>query len=171
MYEENNILNTVNINYKCKEAYIDELNDLAILKADIEVKLNYSKIVTQNIKIGEEVYIAGNPNYNYRSIVKGIVSNKSRYTIGNSSMWQMSGGITSGSSGGGAFTMDGELIALAKSIDARQTDFCSNVEYSDTDVLNCVIETIPYIGYFIPPKVIKKFLLSTKFKDKFDYLK
>lgn len=161
---------TTTIYYECKEIYIDKSVDLAILRIDTGVKLNYSKINMKKLDIGDDIYIVGNPNGNYRSVVKGILSSKDRY-YNNSPMLQISGGVTYGTSGGGAFTMDGQLVGLARLVDLRKTDFCTSVKFFDIEYPDCYIETIPYMGFFTPPEIIRDFILSTKFKDKFDYLK
>ena len=161
---------TTTIYYECKEIYIDKLVDLAILRINVGTKLNYSELSTQDLRVGEDVYIAGNPNGNYRTIVKGIVSSKDRYTDG-TPLLQISGGVTYGTSGGGAFTTDGKVIGLARYVDLRDTGFCSTIKFGDIEFHDCYTETIPYMGFFTPSEVIKDFLLSTEFKDKFDYLK
>jgi S1-C subfamily serine protease len=164
VYKGKDKYHTSIIYYNCKEVYVDKLTDLAILRIDIGVKLNYSKISTQNLEVGEDIYIAANPNGNYRTIVRGIVSSKDRH-LHNTPLIQISGGVMYGASGGGAFSTDGRLIGLARYIDLRNTGFCID------EFRGCYTEAIPYIGFFTPSEVIKDFLLSTEFKDKFDYLK
>jgi S1-C subfamily serine protease len=168
--KDNGKVGISSVNYDCQEVYVDKKIDLAILRVDIGVELDPA-LITNDAEVGEDIYVISNPNNNYRTVVRGIISSKDRYTKNNNPMWQISGGITYGASGGGAFTMDGKLIAIVRSVDLHNTSFCSTVMFGDLSIHGCYIDTIPYMGFFIPPKAIKKFLLSTKFKDKFDYLK
>lgn len=154
--------------YYSKKIYIQKDEDLALIEIEVDGNLYYSKLGTQDPKLAEEVFVAGNPNFNYRSISKGIISSKDRY-VSEMHVWQISGGVIFGQSGGGAFNADGELMAIAKSVDLYFTGFCVTDEESDET--NCLKSAIPYIGYFVPRHAIKKFLLSTEFKDRFEYLK
>lgn len=166
--EEN--FRSLDLFYESEETMINPKFDIALLKIKPGIKFNYSKI-TSDADVGDEIYIAANPNNrNYRSITKGIISNKNRHR-NNFSMWQMDGGVIYGSSGGGAFTTSGKLVALAQAVDT--VNMCSYTYNEEGQIVSvsCFNTAIPYVGYFIPPKTIIKFLLSTKFKNNFSYLK
>lgn len=154
------------IAYKADKVYVNETEDIALLEIETNTRVNYAKISLKEPKVGEEVFLAGNPNFNYRTLTKGIISNKDRY-VNHTHVWQLSGGVIYGSSGGGAFNMDGDLIAIAKSVDLYHSGFC----FGNEEETACLRNAIPHIGYFVPLSVIKNFLLSTEFKDRFEYLK
>ena len=148
----------------------DPKKDLALLEISTNIKLNSVKLAVDLPKLAEEVYIAGNPNNNYQSISKGIISNRSRHKDG-VWLWQISGGLTFGHSGGGAFNEDGELVAIAKSIDMYSTGFCrAKTDEEETIEDRCLMFPIYDMGFFVTPYDIRGFLLTTKFKNKFKYI-
>jgi len=63
--------------------------------------------------------------------------------------------------------MDGKLLGIAKSVDLYNSDFCMGFE----EDRHCFQIVIPHIGYFVPAYVIRDFLLSTEFNNRFNYLK
>jgi S1-C subfamily serine protease len=147
------------------DAYIDDLdvdNDLALLRLNPGFKLAYSKVARVDPKLGDDVWIAANPNFNYRSLKKGIVSSKDRPFT-----WELSGGVIFGSSGGGAFNLNGELIGIAHSVDSYA------MPGSCTKKGKCLQASLPDFGFFVPPDVIRAFLTNGIYGDAgyFDYLK
>jgi len=137
-------------------------DDLALIKILTSLKIAYQPIAMKDPRLGEDVYLGGNPNQNYRVITKGIVSSKDRYIYGRGWMWQLSGGTVYGISGGGAFNMDGELIGVARAVDVLPKNICIHGE--------CMSIPIEYIGYFAPRSKVKEFLFSTEFCGDFEYL-
>ena len=170
-FETENETKRLNIHYKVASVEVYKKYDLALLRVDIGSELNYSRLkVDDSVRVGDEVYIAANPNHNYKSITKGIVSSTERYVRG-THVWQISGGVIFGSSGGGAFTTDGELIGVIAAVDMYGTGFCIDQVNDKITIEQCLRSSIPYIGYFVSLPDIKDFLFSTEFKDKFNYLK
>ena len=170
-FESEDSTKVLNVHYKAESVEVDSTLDLAIVKISVGEELNYSRLsIVDDIRIGDEVYIAANPNSNYRSISKGIVSSTRRYVKG-THVWQISGGVIYGSSGGGAFNVDGELIGIVAAVDMYNTGFCTDQISDELSVRQCLRSAIPYIGYFRSLQDIKNFLFSTEFKDQFNYLK
>jgi S1-C subfamily serine protease len=139
---EDKTFSGTNIHYECKEIYFDKKIDLAVLRIDIGTELEYAKLITRGVELGEDIYVAANPNNNYRTIVKGIISNKDDRYANDSPLLQISGGVTYGASGGGAFAMDGELVALARSVDLHYTSFCTTKRFGDIEFHDC------FTGFF-----------------------
>lgn len=156
--------------YNCVDAEISVEDDLAVLKIETNVKLNYSKIATKEPAVGDELFIVGNPNYNYRTIARGTLGSKNR-VVRHKNVWQISGGVIFGASGGGAFDKDGKIVAITRSVDIRETRFCETKNIEKISFRQCYDDPIFYIGYFIPMDTVKKFLLSTKFNYGFEYLR
>lgn len=150
--------------YEVEKIYIEENEDIALLEIKVGTKLNYARLSQKEPRVGKEVFLAGNPNFNYRTLTKGIISSKDRYSR-QMHVWQISGGTIYGLSGGGVFNMKGELVAIAKSVDRYNSGFC----LGSAENIECVRNAIPHIGYFVPLRAIKVFLLSTEFRDRFNY--
>lgn len=119
-----------------------------------------TRIASGNPNVGDDVFIGGNPNYLFRTIVKGTLSNAIR-VVRKMRMWQISGGVTYGQSGGGAFNLDGELIGITSMLSVGPNGACKG---------GCNVVPIHYIGYFVPRDEIVNFVLNSKFKDDFEYL-
>lgn len=70
---------------------------------------------SNDVKVGEQVYAVGNPEGLEKSISQGIVSNKRKdrggYVI------QTDATVSFGSSGGGLFDQEGQLIGITNSVD------------------------------------------------------
>lgn len=147
--------------------------DLAILKVKTGGKiLEHTHIAKTFPGIGDDVFIAGNPNQNLQTILKSTVSSTQRYVRG-TFVWQLSGGTFPGVSGGGAFTMNGELFAVARAVDMYRTGFCAG-DYNKEEewTTYCLSLPLPYVGYFISPEEVFVFLsLSPYFDSDFGYLK
>ncbi len=76
-----------------------------------------------------------------------------------------------GSSGGGVFNKDNELIAIIRSVDLYIPHGCAQkAKKKKEDIKDCFV-AIPDIAYVIPLYRIKDFLLNSSVKDKFEYLK
>lgn len=166
--------------YLAKHVVINSERDLVLLEIELDEKrLDYSKIATveEDPRLGEDIWLGSNPNKNYRSLKKGIVSSVDRLGVSNQYLaWEVSGGIIFGSSGGGAFTEDGELFGVIRSVDALETDDCwiEEVEKEDgtkEELDRCQYIPVPYMGYIIPPSVIRSFLLESEYGKYFNYLK
>lgn len=155
---------------------VDPESDLALLKVYIEDdSLKYAKIAINDPSIGDEIYTVSNANAtNYRSISKGMLSSKNKAVkdIGLSAiLWQITGGsIIYGSSGGGVFDEDKNLISIIRSVDLYVPPGCAErAKKKKEDIKSCLI-AIPDIAYVIPLYRIKNFLLNSSAKDKFEYL-
>ena len=142
---------------------LDPTKDLALLEIHPGFKLDTSRIARSEPALGDDVWIGANPNLNYRSLKRGVVSSKDRLDHGNV-LWELSGGVIFGSSGGGAFNQWGEEIAVVHSVDAYDSELCD-----DNDV--CMPLMLPEMGYFIPLADVTRFLLRDSSSHYFDYLK
>ncbi len=90
--------------------YYDQHDDLCLVKVP-GTTFNPIKIrASITVNIGEEVYAIGNPKGYEKTISKGIISNK--YKFKNGAILQTDAAISPGSSGGGLFDENGNLIGI-----------------------------------------------------------
>ena len=106
-----------NKEYEAEIIGFDEVTDIAVLKIDSDINLNYIFFGdSDSTLIGEWVLAVGNP-YNLNSTVTaGIVSSKSRdlneYDQKNQSFIQTDAAVNFGNSGGALVNIQGELIGI-----------------------------------------------------------
>ncbi len=106
-----------NKEYEAEIIGFDEVTDIAVLKIDSNIKLEYIFFGdSDSTLIGEWVLAVGNP-YNLNSTVTaGIVSSKSRdlneYDQKNQSFIQTDAAVNFGNSGGALVNIKGELIGI-----------------------------------------------------------
>ena len=106
-----------NKEYEAEIIGFDEVTDIAVLKIDSDIKLDYIFFGdSDSTLIGEWVLAVGNP-YNLNSTVTaGIVSSKSRdlneYDQKNQSFIQTDAAVNFGNSGGALVNIQGELIGI-----------------------------------------------------------
>ncbi len=106
-----------NKEYEAKIVGFDEVTDIAVLKIDSNIDLDYIFFGdSDSTLIGEWVLAVGNP-YNLNSTVTaGIVSSKSRdlneYDQKNQSFIQTDAAVNFGNSGGALVNIQGELIGI-----------------------------------------------------------
>ena len=106
-----------NKEYEAEIIGFDEITDIAVLKIDSNIKLDYIFFGdSDSTLIGEWVLAVGNP-YNLNSTVTaGIVSSKSRdlneYDQKNQSFIQTDAAVNFGNSGGALVNIQGELIGI-----------------------------------------------------------
>ena len=106
-----------NKEYEAKIVGFDEVTDIAVLKIDSNINLDYIFFGdSDSTLIGEWVLAVGNP-YNLNSTVTaGIVSSKSRdlneYDQKNQSFIQTDAAVNFGNSGGALVNIQGELIGI-----------------------------------------------------------
>ena len=106
-----------NKEYEAKIVGFDEVTDIAVLKIDSDIDLDYIFFGdSDSTLIGEWVLAVGNP-YNLNSTVTaGIVSSKSRdlneYDQKNQSFIQTDAAVNFGNSGGALVNIKGELIGI-----------------------------------------------------------
>ena len=106
-----------NKEYEAKIVGFDEITDIAVLKIDSNIDLDYIFFGdSDSTLIGEWVLAVGNP-YNLNSTVTaGIVSSKSRdlneYDQKNQSFIQTDAAVNFGNSGGALVNIKGELIGI-----------------------------------------------------------
>lgn len=111
---------TVNINGKHRVArifYKNQKQDLCLLEVP---KANFHPVKilkSEGVKIGEEVYAIGNPRGTEKTLSRGIISNKHRVKDG--SWLQTDAAIYYGSSGGGLFNAQGQLIGITTKMGGR----------------------------------------------------
>jgi S1-C subfamily serine protease len=144
---------------------VDIKNDLALIEVTTEHRLDYAKIQTNELRLGEDIYIASNPDHMFRSLKKGIVGSLYRF-VNNIIMIEISGGIIFGSSGGGIFDMNGQLIAIIQSIKMHNSGQCFGVNLNT----KCITVPLTFIGFASWPYNLKSFLLNGVFSEDFKYL-
>lgn len=149
-------------------------SDLALLEIESDFPLydlQPVQVIRRKLRLGEDIYTVSNPQLIYRSLKKGIVGSIDRIVRGFSAI-EISGGIVYGSSGGGVFTMEGELVGIILAVRILDSDFCYEV-YDEEDKLvgeECMQIPLPYLGFASTPDTIREFLLKGKFKENFKYL-
>ena len=164
--------------YSAENILVSPAYDLALVEIKTKTKFDYTKIVKakNDPRIGEDVWTVSNPNYNYRSLKKTVIGSKSRPNMIKGLAWEVGGGILFGSSGGGVFTKDGDLLGIIVVVESLVTDDCWVEEVQQTDGTireknECQSIPIPYLGYAVPPKEIRAFLLRHKrYAKYFKYL-
>lgn len=149
--------------------YFNSTLDIAIIEIKTKHKLEYAKISKYNARVGDEIYLGSNPNQLFRSLKKGIVSSTNRF-LGDDEIpaIEVDAGIIYGSSGGGVFTDEGELIGVIRSVRMLRTTDC----YLDFVVgrLKCIKYPLPFIGFATPVYITQAFVLSSPFSNDFSYL-
>ena len=158
-------------NYYVSYIDVDEKSDLAIIEIKVDRKLPSARI-GRRFELGEDIYIASNPNNKFQSLKKGIVSSEFRVSLGTPVM-EVDAGIIFGSSGGGIFNMNGEVIGIVRSVEMIETEGCFDKINEDTGKIEeeCVNIPLPFMGYALHPLLIREFLLNSVFSKDFDYLK
>jgi hypothetical protein len=106
--------------------YLNSENDIAILRTGEKVAKSELKIAPK-LNVGQKVFTIGNPSGLDWSISDGIISGFR--TNNGSEIIQFTAPISSGSSGGGLFDSDGNLIGITTSqiIDAQNLNFSINL--------------------------------------------
>lgn len=138
--------------------YFDSDNDIAILRTAVSI-LKSAPRIANKLNVGQKIFPIGNPSGFDWSISDGIVSG---FRTNNSSeLIQFTAPISAGSSGGGLFNSDGELVGLPtlQIRDSQNLNFAVNlVKQSnfDNDIIRTGTLVIPdaleledwAIGYF-----------------------
>jgi hypothetical protein len=150
----------------------DPDNDLAIIEIKTDRFLDFSLMSKTLPRFGEDLWLGSNPNFNYRSIKKGVVSSPERY-LGNKKLIEVSGGIIYGSSGGGAFNAEGKLFGVIHSVDQWKSPYCYQTWTSEGMLysISCVSVPISDIGYVTNTQTLNTFVLSGTYQDYFYYLR
>ncbi len=109
----------------------DKVNDLALLKVTAYGIKPLSLGESDTVRIGETVYVAGNPKGLEGTFSDGLISNRrDRYT---KERLQMTAPISPGSSGGPVLNRKGEVIgvsfAVYKDLDAQNLNFAIPSRY------------------------------------------
>jgi serine protease Do len=103
----------IEVNYKNhlgRLFYYNQKHDLCLIEI-VGSPLNPVNIrPSKSVRIGEEVFAIGNPEMHEKTISRGIISNK--LINDGIEILQTDASISQGSSGGGLFDMDGNLIGL-----------------------------------------------------------
>lgn len=114
---------------------IDKFNDLVIIKVPglRNISLNFS---TQNVEVGESVYVAGNPSGLKGSFSDGLISGIRDFNGRN--LIQISAPISPGSSGGPVVNRNSELIGISVGgmKNGENLNFCIPVLFLRTLILN-----------------------------------
>ncbi len=94
---------------------VNKLQDICLLKIHNLVLVPVKLRPSQDLSLGEDVYAIGNPHGHENYLSKGIISKIEHHKR---NIWIMTDTTTSkGSSGGGLFDSEGNLIAITTSID------------------------------------------------------
>jgi hypothetical protein len=113
---------------KCEAGivYFDSDSDIAILRTATAVSKTTPRIAA-NLNIGQRVYAIGNPSGFDWSISDGIISGFR--TNNGSELIQFTAPISAGSSGGGLFNSEGELVGLPtlQIKDSQNLNFAVNI--------------------------------------------
>lgn len=91
---------------------IDELNDLALLKVNAQTAPALVLGQSDNMSIGDDVYVAGNPEGLEGTLSSGIVS--ALRQVQEHKLLQITAPISPGSSGGPVMNAHGEVIGVAE---------------------------------------------------------
>lgn len=103
--------------YPTKVVYQDQKQDLCLLwVSDLQLKTVKLR-KSSDVKIGEKVYAIGNPHEMNRTVSEGLLSNKIPFDVG--TILVTSAVIAPGSSGGGLFDENGNLLGLTTQKDAE----------------------------------------------------
>jgi S1-C subfamily serine protease len=158
--------------YKAIKIDTDELSDLAMIEIHPGKILSVSNVAKNVPSLGDDIWLGSNPNLNYRSLKKGVVSSTDRI-VGGKRIWEISGGIIFGSSGGGAFDTHGQIFGVIRAVDPWESRDCYGVWDDNGELLgyNCVVIPLTYIGFITPPALIHKFIKNGLYKEHFKYLK
>lgn len=151
--------------FKTGQAEINTKYNLAIIAFYPGYELFSSQISRHIINIGEDVWTVSNPNKNFRSLKRGVLSSKDR-SQGGLYLWEISGGVFIGSFGGGVFNNNKELVGIINSADIYTASLCNKAVGKD----NCFKILLSEIGYIIPQHIVIDFVLSSRFGSYFEYL-
>jgi hypothetical protein len=113
--------------------YFDSESDIAILRTGEKLSESELKIASK-LNVGQKVFTIGNPSGLDWSISDGIISGFRTNNV--SGLIQFTAPISAGSSGGGLFDSDGNLIGITTSqiINAQSLNFAINlVNHTDFD--------------------------------------
>jgi hypothetical protein len=153
--------------------YLNSENDIAILRTDEKVS-NLELKIASKVNVGQKVFTIGNPSGLDWSISDGIISGFR--TNNGSEIIQFTAPISSGSSGGGLFNTDGDLIGITTSqvVDAQNLNFSINIvnqtDFDNESIRKGVLyhpEDLKYdnwaIGYFYltGPGADKKYSMNS----------
>ena len=150
-YDHRDYLRIQTVTYKAKVSSYSKEYDIAILTtiADLPEIDSPTKFLPddKDFQRGEDVWVVGNPAGIYGSVLKGTISNKTQrfndavpVESGGVELFQFSGGITGGNSGGSIFTKKGYFIGMP--IIVRRGS--------------------PFMANAVPVQRIKKFLTDNK---------
>ena len=119
----------------------DSKTDIAVLKIDAE-NLTYAEIAdSDNLEIGDDAIVIGNPLGTGISVTNGIISALNKeVTIENETMYliQTNAAVNQGNSGGGLFDINGNLIGI---VNAKSSNTSSSV-------------SVEGLGYAIPSNTV-----------------
>lgn len=120
--------------HSAKVKKINNSFDLALIEIEKnDVDHGYAKLSSDGPKISDNVFIISHPNGNMYSFSKGYVSNFKKVTTENGFIrtTQVTSTLWMGSSGGGAFNKNGELIGVCSMISSYVTGFSYFIELDD----------------------------------------
>lgn len=150
--------------FKLVNIEVDKRRDLAIIEIETPRKLEVAELIKYPPKVGDPIYIGANPQRMFRSLNSGIISSVMRY-IKNIPSIQISGGIVFGSSGGGVFTTDGELLAIVQSVRMAESPYCYDQWNEDGQHTGTVCVQFPayQLGFATQPSIMMQFLINSSY--------
>jgi hypothetical protein len=132
---------------KCEAGivYFDSEKDIAVLRTASRISDREINI-SNDLKVGQKVFAIGNPSGLNWSISDGIISGIR--TNAECELIQFTAPISGGSSGGGLFGSDGNLVGITTSQikDAQNINFAIKISKNDDPSINFIRE-----GYLIQP--------------------
>ena len=155
-------------------AYIepDPEHDMAIIEIKTNRILDSMRIAVDGVHVGDDIYLAGNPQRMFRSLKKGLLSSLIR-PLGNVNSFEISGGTIFGSSGGAVVNMKGELLGVIKAVRVLSTGHCFDLwdDKGEHAGQECVDVPIPFIGFSSTQRQVRNFLLNSVYQHDFNYLR
>jgi len=100
--------------YTCERIAIDYMRDLAVVRISTSAQnFSFVKIQASNYYyVGQDVLVIGNPNGNFWTVTKGVISRIFFYLPAFSFRFDTDAKINPGNSGGPVFNENGEVIGI-----------------------------------------------------------
>lgn len=114
----------------------DDILDLALLKAEIEAPFVFNLGSSEDLDVGDKVFVIGSPVGLERTLTSGIVSATDRKLFTMGSVMQIDAAVNSGNSGGPCIDSNGNVqaIVFAGMLQYEGLNFAIPVEYLKTEL-------------------------------------
>jgi len=167
IYLSNLIYNRI----KAQVAFVDEFNDIALLKVNVSLKTIPYNIVSTNKEIGSNVFTLGYPFIQTMGkevkLTNGIINSNSGFENDNR-YYQFSAEIQPGNSGGPLFDSNGNIVGLvsAKHNDATNVGYALKskfvidfIKINDPSILKMNINTLKNMNLSAKYKVLQNYVV------------